>query len=87
MEARELNCCRSRPELHSAILPRIADAVETLGFVFIQNRPTLPLFAELHNRSRKPASLFEELDDAQKNMPQCVHGDFPPTAEPLLSRL
>jgi hypothetical protein len=58
---------RTGLDLLSAILRRVADAVQPLGFQFVQDRLLLPLPDGIGNRLRKLAGLFAQLDNGQIN--------------------
>jgi hypothetical protein len=45
----------------AAILVRIADAIESFDFLFIQCRPSLFLLEEIHEGLRQQPNLFEEM--------------------------
>ena len=59
-----------------AILLRIADPVEPFNFQFVQHDLPPSLLGRLRESFGKQAGLFQQLDEGQANVLQCLHGNF-----------
>src|SRR5947207_667917 len=56
------------------IFPRVAYAVESFGFKFVQDGLPPPLLEGNRDRLGKQPSLFDQVDDCPTHKLQCVHG-------------